>query len=97
MSDEHDRIGDDGAGLDPAQGLILRTIQKDVKRVLLLIEGDGSEGQPGFKIRIDRLEQAAVQVARDRAAILAWRIAIISSLVLVIGERAVSYLSRGHP
>ena len=64
----------------------LRTTQEEVHKILVFIEGDGTESNPGWKIRLDRLEQAA----KTRSTILT---IIVVPLFFLMIDRVVHYLA----
>lgn len=85
---EHLKQWDCGAQLPPGhecpQADTLRDMDHKLDKVLLFIEGDGTEGNPGWKLRLDRLEQW-------KKTVVAVGVVLGVPMILLIIERVVHW------
>lgn len=65
---------------------LLQSIRADVHRILKFIEGDGTNDNPGWKVRLDRLEQSA-----KRRETLIYALGVPITMLII--ERVVHYVS----
>lgn len=63
----------------------LRQIKSDLSKLVAFIEGDDSDGKPGLRVRLDRLEQTA----KTR---MIWMTVMGAPVAVLLLERAIHYL-----
>ncbi len=70
---------------------VLQSIRADIHRILRFIEGDGSDDNPGWRLRLDRLEQLAKQLKESADKRSGYLYALAVPVTMLVLERIIHW------
>lgn len=82
-------------GIYEQRDQILKEVKDKLDKIYLMLTGDGTDGNPGIAIKLDRLEQWKREHDRNEQMAWQWRIGLAVPIVVLLIERAIHYLRGG--
>lgn len=74
---------------------ILKEVKDKVDDIYKLLRGDGTDGNPGAIIRLDRLEQWRKEYDRSSDHAWQWRVGLAIPIIVLLIERAIHFMKGG--